>query len=104
VADDCGLIFNLDGFRRYIEGNLVKGSSRGLSEEVTFDRAEVTSVDRTRYPILGITEAPEEVDILLLNYPGIAAGRGRRELDPRGRRGHRQCRLRSDRRAAAPRP
>jgi hypothetical protein len=33
--------------RRCIEGNVVQGTSRTLSEEVTFDRAKVTSVDWT---------------------------------------------------------
>jgi len=38
-----------------------------LSEEVTFDRAKVTSVDWTTYPILDITEAPETVNIVLID-------------------------------------
>jgi nicotinate dehydrogenase subunit B len=71
VAHDCGLIINPDGLRRCIEGNVVQGTSRALSEEVAFDRAKVTSVDWTSYPILHITEAPEAVDILLLNRPEL---------------------------------
>jgi CO/xanthine dehydrogenase Mo-binding subunit len=69
VAHDCGLIINPDGLRRCIEGNVEQGTSRALSEEVTFDRAKVTSVDWTSYPILDITEAPEVIDIVLLNRP-----------------------------------
>jgi nicotinate dehydrogenase subunit B len=69
VAHDCGLIINPDGLRRCIEGNVVQGTSRALSEEVTFDRAKVTSVDWLSYPILDITEAPEAVDIVLINHP-----------------------------------
>jgi nicotinate dehydrogenase subunit B len=42
-----------------------------LSEEVTFDRAKVTSDDWTTYPILDITEAPETIDIELLNRPEL---------------------------------
>ncbi len=38
VAHDCGLIINPDGLRRCIEGNVVQGTSRALSEEVAFDR------------------------------------------------------------------
>src|SRR5271167_1847388 len=56
VAHDCGLIINPDGLRRCIEGNVVQGTSRALSEEVGFDRAKVTSVDWLSYPILDITE------------------------------------------------
>jgi nicotinate dehydrogenase subunit B len=43
VAHDCGLIINPDGLRRCIEGNVVQGTSRALSEEVAFDRARVTA-------------------------------------------------------------
>jgi CO/xanthine dehydrogenase Mo-binding subunit len=43
-----------------------------LREEVTFNAANVTSVDWRSYPILDITEAPEEVDIVLLDHPQIA--------------------------------
>jgi CO/xanthine dehydrogenase Mo-binding subunit len=39
VAHDCGLIIDPYGLRRCIEGNVVQGTSRALSEEVTFDRA-----------------------------------------------------------------
>ena len=83
VAHDCGLIINPDGLKRCIEGNVVQGTSRALSEEVTFDRAKVTSVDWTSYPILDITEAPEAVDIVLLNRAEMpAAGAGESSIRP----------------------
>jgi nicotinate dehydrogenase subunit B len=79
VAHDCGLIINPDGLRRCIEGNVVQGTSRALSEEVTLDRAKVTSTDWLSYPILDITEAPEAVDIVLINRPDLPpAGAGER--------------------------
>jgi CO/xanthine dehydrogenase Mo-binding subunit len=83
VAHDCGLIINPDGLKHCIEGNVVQGTSRTLSEEVTFDRAKVTSVDWTSYPILDITEAPEAVDIVLLNHPELPpAGAGESSIRP----------------------
>jgi hypothetical protein len=83
VAHDCGLIINLDGLRRCIEGNVVQGTSRALSEEVSFDRAKVTSVDWTSYPILDITDAPEAVDIVLINRPELPpAGAGESSIRP----------------------
>jgi nicotinate dehydrogenase subunit B len=83
VAHDCGLIINPDGLRRCIEGNVVQGTSRALSEEVAFDRARVTSIDWTSYPILDITEAPEEVDIVLINHPELPpAGAGESSIRP----------------------
>ena len=83
-------------------GHVVQGTSRALSEEVAFDRAQVTSVDWLSYPILDISEAPEAVDIVLINRPELPpAGAG--ESDPPSRRGHRQCRVRRHRHPAAPR-
>jgi hypothetical protein len=102
VAHDCGLIINPDGLRRCIEGNVVQGTSRALSEEVTFDRAKVTSTDWTSYPILDITEAPEAVDIVLLNHPELPpAGAGESSIRPVAGRTC-QRRLRRDRRAPGP--
>jgi nicotinate dehydrogenase subunit B len=83
VAHDCGLIVNPGGLRRSIEGNVVQGTSRALSEEVAFDHAKVTSTDWTSYPILDITEAPEAIDIVLINRPELPpAGAGESSIRP----------------------
>ena len=83
VAHDCGLIINPDGLRRCIEGNVVQGTSLALSEGVTFDRAKVTSVDWTTYPILDNTEVPEAVDMVLINRPELPpAGAGASSIRP----------------------
>ena len=71
VGQDCGLIINPDGLRRCVENALVYGTSRALREEVTFDRNNVTSVDWATYPILDIAEAPESVEVVLINRPDI---------------------------------
>ena len=75
VAHDCGQIINPDGLVKCIEGNIVQGVSRTLWEEVTFDNKAVTSVDWLTYPILDITETPEQVDVVLINHPDIASKR-----------------------------
>ena len=72
VAHDCGQIINPDGLHHAIENNVVQATSRTLWEEVRFDNKTVTSVDWHTYPILDITEAPEQVDIVLINHPEIA--------------------------------
>ena len=72
VAHDCGQIINPDGVRMTVEGNIVQGISRTLWEEVKFDRNAVTSVDWMTYPILDITETPDEIDVVLINHPEIA--------------------------------
>jgi nicotinate dehydrogenase subunit B len=83
VAHDCGLIINPDELKRCIEGNVVQDTSRALSEKIAFDRATVTSVDWTSYPILDITEAPEAVDIVLINHPELPpAGAGESSIRP----------------------
>ena len=79
VAHDCGQIINPGLLRLTIEGNVVQSTSRALFEEVQFDDKMVTSVDWNTYPILDMKDAPETVDIVLIDHPDIAptgAGEG----------------------------
>jgi CO/xanthine dehydrogenase Mo-binding subunit len=69
VAHDCGLVVNPRGLRQTIEGGLVQGISRTLFEEVRFDRNMVTSVDWNSYPILDMMDAPETIDVVVINRP-----------------------------------
>lgn len=71
VAHDCGLIINPRGLKLTIEGNVLQSLSRTLFEEVRFDNNQVTSIDWLSYPILDITDAPEAVDIVLINRPEL---------------------------------
>ena len=71
VAHDCGLIVNPGNLKTVIEGNVVHGASRALFEEVTFDPSNVTSVDWARYPILEMADAPEAVEIVLIDRPDL---------------------------------
>jgi CO/xanthine dehydrogenase Mo-binding subunit len=72
VAHDCGLVVNPQGLRHTIEGALVQGLSRALFEEVKFDTNMVTSVDWGSYPILEMSDAPETIDVVLVNRPEAA--------------------------------
>ena len=72
VAHDCGLIINPQSLRQTIEGNVVQGLSRTLFEEVRFDERSVTSVDWASYPILEMRDAPEAIDIVLIDRPEMA--------------------------------
>ncbi len=72
VAHDCGLVVNPQGLRYTIEGGLVQALSRSLFEEVSFDRNSVTSVDWQSYPILDIRDAPETIDVVLIDRPEAA--------------------------------
>ena len=49
----------------------MQGVSRTLWEEVKFDANNVTSVDWMTYPILDIAEAPETIDVVLINHPEV---------------------------------
>ena len=83
VAHDCGQIINPDGLSHAIEGNIVQGVSRTLWEEVKFDNKSVTTVDWLTYPILDITETPEQVDVVLINHPELPpTGAGEPSMRP----------------------
>jgi nicotinate dehydrogenase subunit B len=71
VAHDCGLIINPQGLRQTVEGNVVQGLSRTLFEEVQFDRTSVTSTDWGTYPILEMQDAPETIDVVLLDHKDV---------------------------------
>jgi CO/xanthine dehydrogenase Mo-binding subunit len=72
VAHDCGLIVNPQGLRYTIEGALVQALSRSLFEEVQFAPDKVVSVDWNTYPILDMQDAPEKIDVVLINRPEAA--------------------------------
>ena len=83
VAHDCGQIINPDGLMRVIEAGVVQGISRALWEEVKFDTNSVTSVDWLSYPILDIAEAPEAIDVVLIDRPEIPpSGAGEPAIRP----------------------
>jgi nicotinate dehydrogenase subunit B len=83
VAHDCGQIINPDGLTKTIEGNIVQGVSRTLREEVKFDNKNVTSTDWVTYPILDITEAPQTIDVVLIDRPDLApTGSGEPSIRP----------------------
>jgi CO/xanthine dehydrogenase Mo-binding subunit len=70
-AHDCGLIINPEALRGTIAANLIQSMSRGMKEEVTFDRSNVTSVDWATYPVARAHDIPAQVDIVLLNHPEL---------------------------------
>ena len=69
-AHDCGLIVNPDALANQVEGCIVQTLSRTLHEEVTFDRARVTSLDWASYPILTFPEVPR-IELDLIDRPGL---------------------------------
>ena len=55
-----------------IEGNIVQALSRTLIEEVKFDQNQVLSVDWATYPILELADAPESIEIALIDRPDVS--------------------------------
>ena len=66
-AHDCGLVINPDSLESTIQGNLLHGISRTLYEEVRFDGERVTSVDWRTHPTLTHMDAPERIDVVMVN-------------------------------------
>jgi CO/xanthine dehydrogenase Mo-binding subunit len=66
-AYDCGLVVNPQNLRRTAECAMLHGLSRALYEEVQFDNEKVTGVDWMSSPTLRHADAPERIDVLLVN-------------------------------------
>jgi CO/xanthine dehydrogenase Mo-binding subunit len=66
-AYDCGLVVNPQNLRRTAECAMLHGLSRALYEEVQFDNEKVIGVDWMSSPTLRHADAPERIDVLLVN-------------------------------------
>jgi CO/xanthine dehydrogenase Mo-binding subunit len=66
-AHDCGLVINPEGLRRTVENGMMHSLSRALHEEVQFDSEKVTSVDWVSHPTLTHRDAPEKIDVVIVN-------------------------------------
>ena len=80
-AHDCGLVINPEGLRRTLECGMLHALSRTLYEEVQFDGEKVTSVDWSSHPSLRHSDAPEKIDVVLVNGD---PNPGRTDLPPYG--------------------
>ena len=69
VAHDCGQVIAPDLLKQTLEAQMVQTTGRTLIEEVKFDNRTVTSVDWNTYPIMDIKDAPESIDITLIDHP-----------------------------------
>jgi nicotinate dehydrogenase subunit B len=76
-AHDCGLVINPGALRGAVSANLIQSMGRTLSEEITFDRSHVTSVDWMTYRPARASDVPAQIDIVLVNErtgPSTGAG------------------------------
>ena len=75
VGVECGKIINPRQLDRCIKGGIVMGVGEALKEEVTFDKAKVTSTDWSRYRILTMQETPE-IQIVAISRDDHSFGTG----------------------------
>jgi nicotinate dehydrogenase subunit B len=73
VAQDCGPISNPSGMRNQIEGGILQGLSRALSEEVTWDDHQITSTNWSTYHSLPLGIEVPAIDCVLINRSDVEA-------------------------------
>jgi CO/xanthine dehydrogenase Mo-binding subunit len=73
AAQDCGPISNPTGLRNQIEGGILQGLSRALSEEVTWDDRRITSTNWSTYHSLPLGIEVPAIDCVLINRSDVEA-------------------------------
>ena len=77
VAHDCGMVINPRTLEGVVESNILMALSRTRHEEVRFDESRVRSVDWQTYPILDMSEVPDQIELVIVgNRPGRSYGAG----------------------------
>jgi CO/xanthine dehydrogenase Mo-binding subunit len=71
AAVDAGQPVNPDGIRNQIEGGIVQSISWTSREAVTYDPNHRTSFDWSSYPILRFLDAPDSVEVYVVDRPGL---------------------------------
>jgi nicotinate dehydrogenase subunit B len=84
VASDAGLVVYPDGMHNNEEGAIMQGVSRALSEQLVFNKSNVTSLDWVSYPVIRFKDAPQvtlealqRFDVPISDTTSIAAGGSR---------------------------
>src|SRR5262249_938336 len=75
-AQDSGFSMNPSLIYNQMMGNLIQGTSRAMSEEVTFNKNQVTSIDWIGYPILRFKDFPQVTLSLVqrTDQPSLGSG------------------------------
>jgi CO/xanthine dehydrogenase Mo-binding subunit len=76
AAQDSGFSMNPSLIYNQMIGNVIQGTSRALSEEVTFNKNQVTSIDWIGYPILRFKDSPKVTNVLVqrTDQPSLGSG------------------------------
>jgi isoquinoline 1-oxidoreductase beta subunit len=81
-AVDCGPVVNPDTVRAQMEGAITMGLSAALKEKVEFDRGGVQSANFGDYQLLRMSEAPEVIEVHIVESDGEIGGIGEPGLPP----------------------
>ena len=81
-AVDCGPTVNPDTIRAQMEGALTMGLSAALKERVEVEDGGVRSANFADYPLLRMSEAPEEIEVHIVDSDGEIGGVGEPGLPP----------------------
>ena len=81
-AVDCGPTVNNDTVRAQMEGALTMGLSAALKERVKVADGGVRSANFLDYPLLRMSEAPEVIDVHIVESDGEIGGAGEPGLPP----------------------
>lgn len=69
AAVDVGEVINPDGLKNQVEGAIVQAIGWSLSEAVSFDPYEITSIDWASYRSTDFLSSPETIEIGLIDRP-----------------------------------
>lgn len=73
---ECGAILNPANLHSQVEGAMIMGLGPALREEMQFERGQVLNATFRKYLVPRFEDAPPEIDIHLLNRPGLDSAGG----------------------------
>jgi CO/xanthine dehydrogenase Mo-binding subunit len=76
AAQVAGLSVYLPGVEQQMDGSMIMGASRALSEAVVFNKAQVTSLDWVSYPIMRFKESPNTKVVAVQRLDLVPTGSG----------------------------
>ena len=75
-AVDCGLVLNPDIATAQMEGAVIMGIGLTLNTEISFKNGAVVNSNFHDYPVMRISEAPEEINVSFINQDVSPTGLG----------------------------
>lgn len=75
-AVDCGMVLNPDIATAQMEGAVIMGIGLTLNTEISFKNGAVVNSNFHDYPVMRISEAPEEINVSFINQETNPTGLG----------------------------